>query len=171
MAAATENCRRGVRRPRPCRRAPAGRCTLTGTYRAAAIDHCAVLEPELSRSQGRRPLAANCECPIWVIRDRRGRSGSLGHVRFAPKATDVLRCPEMTRRARKRHRSPLFDHPVGLARLLRRRSAACLLPSHADCREIPARDPEGRAPPSPLWTRARSSNGSSAARLPFNSAS
>jgi hypothetical protein len=73
MAAATENCRRGVRRPRPCRRAPAGPCTLTRTYRAAAIDRCAVLEPELSRSQGRRPLAANCECPKWVCAVTRRR--------------------------------------------------------------------------------------------------
>jgi len=38
-----------------------------------------------------------------IIRDRCGRSGLPVHVRFAPKATDLLRCREMTLRARSRH--------------------------------------------------------------------
>jgi hypothetical protein len=42
-------------------------------------------------------------CLSWVIRDRCRGSFLPVDVRFAPKATEVLRCREMTRRATKRH--------------------------------------------------------------------
>ena len=112
MAAATENCRRGVRRPRPCRRAPAGRCTLTGTYRAAAIDHCAVLEPELSRSQGRRPLAANCECPLMGWSGRAPAPPAISWPGAPRQGARNVRnsSTECDRRSRHRHWEELISH-------------------------------------------------------------
>jgi len=49
---------------------------------------------------------------LRVIRDRCGRSGLPVYVRFAPKATDVLHCHEMTRSANKRHCADSFDDLV-----------------------------------------------------------
>jgi hypothetical protein len=48
-------------------------------------------------SKATQLLRAN-EMTRWVILDRLTRSHLPAHVCFAPKATDVLRCREMTRR-------------------------------------------------------------------------
>jgi hypothetical protein len=43
------------------------------------------------------------ECPLWVILDRSSWLYLPVDVRFTPKATEVLRYRELTRRAKSRH--------------------------------------------------------------------
>src|SRR5262249_21386714 len=49
------------------------------------------------------------------IYSRRGRSHTVAHVRFAPKATEVLRCRELTGRAPVvSHALPAKKHPYSI---------------------------------------------------------
>jgi hypothetical protein len=50
-----------------------------------------------------RKKNAGVACPSWVIHDRGGRRHTTVYVRFAPKATKMMRCREMTRCAMSRH--------------------------------------------------------------------
>src|SRR5215470_1405287 len=57
----------------------------------------------INRCQARQQPLPSMICPQWVIFDRCRRSCRPVHVRFAPKATDVLRCREMIQGAIRRH--------------------------------------------------------------------
>ena len=61
-------------------------------------------------SEGLHRSAANLasRLPLRVILDRLTRSHQPAHVRFALKATVVLRCREMTRRANSGHDGKLY---------------------------------------------------------------
>jgi hypothetical protein len=71
-------------------------------------------------------FCSKAECRLWVILDRFSRPCLLVHVRFAPKATKVLQCRKMTRRATfglmQCSKGPSLDHLVGACEQHRRHS-------------------------------------------------